>query len=385
MKFRVYILILPFFAIITCCNNYKRKIASLNEDLPEKTIKINSSDITKDEIGDFLVLDSYIVLSNDEIIGNINRIIIDNDMIYMLDISQMIIFCYGMDGNMIYKIDRRGQGATDYIHIEDFGIDPVSGQLFIYDDYARKILVLDKLTGKYISDFQVTYAAPHKFGVINGSFFFNIDDNRRAVDKKYQNYYLLFSETGKQIDKYFLRHDAVAKYYFSGGKGHPFFYSEDKLLYNKMFDKRVYLLEKTGITPLYDIELPNQLPMRRIEEKMDPKDLIRSDYAYGLDDIYSNGQMLHFTFSKGGFVHSCFYDLHSDKILFCGARVLADVRKNLPFYSLITGVYREKFYALVSSIEIESRRENRPELFPEDLKNVQPEDNCIIAFYKIVQ
>ena len=247
MKLRVNTLVLPLFVIITCCNNHKQQNTYFNEDLPKKTIQVSSSDITKNEIGDFLVLDSYIILSNNEVIGNIKRIIIDNDMIFMFDISHMIIFCYGMDGNMIYKIDRRGQGSTDYLHIEDFGIDPVSGRLFIYDDYLRKILVLDKLTGSFISSFQVLYAAPSKFGVIDGSFFYNIDDDRRAVEKKHKGYYLLYSETGKQIDNSFLRHDAAAEYYWSGGlTGHPFFYNNGKLLYKRSFDKRIYHLKKTG-------------------------------------------------------------------------------------------------------------------------------------------
>ena len=80
-----------------------------------------------------------------------------------------------------------------------------------------------------------------------------------------------------------------------------------------------------------------------------------------------------------------FLVLDSEKILFCGPRVLADARKNLPFYSIINGVYNDKFYALVPAFEIESRRESNPKVFPEDLKNVQSEDNFIIAFFKIVR
>jgi len=386
MKYKAYVLVLLPFITITNCNNNKLRNVDNNEDLPEKTIQISLSDITKDEIGDFLVLDSYIILSNDEIIGEIGRIIIDNEMIFLFDRSQMIIFCYGMDGNMIYKIDRHGQGPTDYVHIEDFGIDPVSGRLFIYDDFKRKILVLDKLTGNHISDFPVLYAAPHKFGVINGSFFFNMDNDIRMVDKKkHKGYNLLFSETGKQIDKSFLRQDAAASYNCCGGfRGHPFFYNNSKLLYNRSFNYRIYHLKKTDLRLLYEVHLPNQLPMKMINKKMDIRELFRSDYSHSLDEIYATKQVLHFVFFKNGFIHTCFYDLDSEKILFCGIDVFANSRKNLPFYYLISGVYNDKFYALIPSFEIESRRESNPAVFPEDLQNVKSEDNYIIAFYKIV-
>ena len=147
---------------------------------------------------------------------------------------------------------------------------------------------------------------------------------------------------------------------------------------------RGYLLSKDSITPLCDIELPNQLPMKRIEDKMGHMDLVRSSYSYGLDDIFISGNIVHFTFSKDGFIHSCYYDLGLDKILFCGPRVLADTRKNLPFYSLIRGVFDGKFYSILSPLNILERKENHPEFFHEDLKDIDSEDNYVIAFYKIV-
>jgi hypothetical protein len=197
--------------------------------------------------------------------------------------------------------------------------------------------------------------------------------------------YLLYSETGKQIDNYFFPHDAVAAYHFSSGTSHPFFYNDGKLLYNKPFKKRLYLLEKATITPLYDIGLPDYLPMKKIEEKMEPMELIRSDYSYGLNEIFISGQIMHFIFFKSGFIHSCFYNVETGKVLFCGPRVLANPRETLPFYALIRGVYKGKFYALVSPMEMEHLKERKLEILSDNLKNIQIEDNYIVAFYKITQ
>lgn len=101
-----------------------------------------------------------------------------------------------------------------------------------------------------------------------------------------------------------------------------------------MFDSRVYRLEKNQVTPLYDIVLPNQLPMKKIEDKMGHLDLIRSDYSYAISNIFIIGEIIHFIFSKDGFIHSCYYDMEAEQILFCGPRILAEPRKLLPFFRL---------------------------------------------------
>jgi hypothetical protein len=385
MKLEIHILlILSAFAIITSCSSNKKEIL-VEEDSPAKEIKIRSSDISMEEIGDFLVLDSYIILSNDEIIGAVERSIMDKDKIYLLDNTHRV-FCYDMKGNLVFMIDRRGQGPQEYVQISDFGIDFSSNRLFIYDDNVRKIFVFDKQTGNYVSEFSTRFMLPDKFGVVDGVFFFdNADDRRIGVNDETLKYFLLYSETGTRIDGRFFPHDAIAGYYFGGGEGHPFFYNDDKLLYNKVLSSRVHVLRKNGISALCDIFLPNQLPMKLIEEKIEIWDVVRSDYSWCLSDIFLSDSVLHFVFSKDGFINTCYYDLASDKILFCGPKVLDTVRENLPFYSLIDGVFDGKFYTLIPATEVIRQKESHPELFQEDLKNVQPEDNYVVAFYKILR
>ena len=380
--FKLYIPVFVLFVTITGCGKSKKQLSASVDTMSVKEIVIRESDITKKEIGDFLTLDSYIILSNQELFGEVSRIIIDDEQIYLMDHIQRI-FCYDMSGNLIYKIDQRGQGPHEYVNANDFGIDRISEKLFIYDDQVRKMLVFNKQTGNYISDFSIRYMRPFNFGITEGIFFFNNDDDRRVVDKKDQKYNLFYSETGKHIDTYFLPHDAIAEYHFEGGGGHPFFYNEEQLLYNKILDSRIYSLKKNQIVPLYDIILPNQLPMKKIEEKMKHIDVVRSSYSYALSSIFISGEIMHFIFSKDGFIQTCYYNLNSDQVLFCGPRVLAESRKNLPFYSLIQGVYNGYFFALISPIEIERRKEIHPDFFSEDLKNVTFDDNHVVAFYKI--
>jgi hypothetical protein len=64
---------------------------------------------------------------------------------------------------------------------------------------------------------------------------------------------------------------------------------------------------------------------------------------------------------------------------------LDTAKKNLPFYSIIKGVYKGNFYSLVPAFEMEWWKESNSELFPEDLKTISPDDNYVLAFYKVMQ
>jgi len=191
-------------------------------------------------------------------------------------------------------------------------------------------------------------------------------------------FYLLYSKTGEQIDSMFLPHDAVADYNFDMKS---FFYNDSGLFFVRPFDNTVYALRNNRITPIYEIILPNPLPIRKIEEKMRHIELPNSGYSYGIGDVYMAGNKLHLTYTKDGFVVSTFFDLSTNNFLYNGIRVLGEARENLPIYSLINGVYRGKFFALVSASSIVEARGNHPGYFSGNLLKIKEDDNDVLAFF----
>lgn len=339
-----------------------------------KRIKIDN--ISKAEIQDLLVLDSYIPLSNDYPLGRVERVIIHRERIYILD-SEPKIICFNMQGKVLFKIDGRGAGPTEYQNIKDFAIDGNSKRIVAFDNEMRKLFFYELNTGKHISNISTQFMAPTEIGVVDDSFFFKNMDTRFEVQKEHM-FYLLYSKEGKQIDKSFLPHDAVADFNFDLNS---FFYNDGNLLFVRPFDNTVYVLGKEQITPVFKILLPNPLPMTKIEEKMNHFEIPTSGYAYEVGDVYTTDETLHFTFSKDGYVVSVFFDLTTETLLYSGIRVLGDSREKIPFYSLIDGVYKKKFFALVSASSIVERRTNHPELFPKDLLKIKEDDNDILTFF----
>jgi hypothetical protein len=369
-----------FYCILTTvsCGN-KKKEEHAFENFSKRVIDLRQTDIIENEIDDILELESYVILSNEIPLGKEKRVIIDKGKIFVLDNEPKVV-CFDMQGKILYKVDSRGPGPEEYDHIDDICIDNVSNKLIAFDSHKMKLFFYNLKTGKYVSNISTRYMDPTEFGISKGTFFFKKIDHNRFHTQKEMQFYLLYSENGEKIDKMFLPHDAVADYGFDM---ESFFYNDNQLLFVKPFDKTIYFLDPGQITPLYEILLPNQLPMRKIEEKMDYWELLKSEYSWGLGDIYLANNILHFIFSKNGFIVSAYYDLSTDKFLYCGTRVLRDAREKFPFYSLIKGVYDGKFFSLISPSQIIEGREKHPEFFSQELLDIKDDDNPVFAFFKL--
>ena len=383
--YKELLFIICFLTILfSSCNNRIPQSASnlvyTNVDLVQINVNPTETDASAQGI---IELDSYIVLSNEEMIGQVSRILISNDFIYILDNTPKVL-CYDMTGKLMFQIKNRGSGPQEYGNLIDISIDN-NGYLIAYDSAKRKLFFYDSKSGKYQFEKPLQFMALRRIVAVNEHFFFDNPDHFNYPQDREKHFYLMYSENGQQIDKTFLPHDAIADYDFGMAGGHPFFYCDDRVLYNKPFDNWVYILEQDTIIPYLSINLPNMLPMKRIEEKMDAYDLITSDYSSCLDNIFIADGVVHFSFMKDGFWQTAFYNLEKNSLLFCGVRVCAKSTPELPFYSIIRGVYNGKFYSEVTARQILERKEEAPECIPDDLINILEEDNQVIAFYRIVK
>lgn len=363
-------------SVLCSCNNNRK---TNNELDISSAVKIDvSADISEDEIGDFLELGSYIPLSNEVLIDEVKRVIISNDLVYILDDEPKIV-CFDLKGKLLFVIDDRGPGPTEYQNIRDIAIDGELKRLIAFDNEKRKLFFFDLKTGAYLSDNSTEYMAPTEIAHIGNGFFFKNIDVRFKVQEDHQ-FYLLYSQTGEQVDSMYLPHDAVSDFNFDL---ESFFYNDGNLLFIRPFDHIVYRLRGDGeVIPVFEINLPNLLPMRRIEEKISHLDVIKSNYSFGIGDVYLSNGILHFTYTNNGFFISTFYNLSSNMILYNGMRVLGDAREKLPLYSMINGVYEDKFFALVSASSIVERRKVHPKYFHGELSNIKEDDNAVLAFFR---
>ena len=142
-----------------------------------------------------------------------------------------------------------------------------------------------------------------------------------------------------------------------------------------------------GLKALYEIELPNPLPFSKIEDKADEWNLMKSEHSIGLEKICRCNDLLYFQFSKDGFLQLGLYDLAQKKQIYCGKRLTDKVGKSVPVFRLIDGVYKGKFWGIITPETVDYALSEEPNKdYPDIIRNYNPDtDNPIIAFYNVAK
>lgn len=133
------------------------------------------------------------------------------------------------------------------------------------------------------------------------------------------------------------------------------------------------------------MELPHPLPSSRIENKANEWELIKSSYSLGLDCIYQCGKLLHFQFSKDGYLQSALYDLSMKKQIYCGKKMEDKTHRSVPLFRLIDGVYQGRFFGVLTPETIDYAQSKRADDLPEIFRQYNAETgNPVIAFYEVI-
>lgn len=134
-------------------------LCSCSKDIDE--VKIISFDIRNDikEIQDAGIISDYRVVkleSNDScgIIGQIDKIILFKDRIYIADFSNTLtVYIYDTTGNYINKINRRGRSRNEYTQLRSMFINQNDSTINLLSRNPTKILSFD-LDGREIQTIQ---------------------------------------------------------------------------------------------------------------------------------------------------------------------------------------------------------------------------------------
>lgn len=371
-----------------------------NRNKKEDVTKLQSENITTDNIqtiavevqpesfehlGDYLNTSSYIQLASEPLLAAIKETQIKEEKIYIHDAMARII-CYDMKGSVIFKIDAKGAGPGEYVGINAFVVNERTKELVIYDNLKLSLLFYDSNNGRFIKTEKLTKPNPDAIASINGIYYYDNRFHNNYPNDSLLHYSLLISNNGTNIEQRYFPHNEAEVAYRYSPTPQPFSYNDSTLYYCRNFDNIVYKLTPNGLEALYQIETPNPLPFSKIEEKANEWKLVKSEYSMGLDCIYQCDSLLHFQFIKDGYLQSTLYDLSQKKQIYCGKRLADKAGKSVPIFRLIDGVYKGKFFGILTPLTIEDAIANEPKDYPEIFRKYNPEtDNPIIAFYEVVK
>lgn len=350
-----------------------------------QTIAVEVEDFDFEKLGNFLEATSYIQLAAEPLLTSIQEVQIKNEKIYVHDRLSRII-CYDMQGNVIYIIDAKGAGPGEYTNVNAFVVNEQNGELVIFDNFRQSLLYYNADNGAYIKMQKLGKPDPTAMASLRGVYYYDNRYHNNYANDTTLYYSLLISKDGTCMEqRYFPHNEAESSYHFTPGQ--PFSYNDSVLYYCKAFDSVVYELSPKGLKALYEIELPNPLPFSKIEDKADEWNLMKSEYSIGLEKICRCNDLLYFQFSKDGFLQLGLYDLAQKKQIYCGKRLTDKVGKSVPVFRLIDGVYKGKFWGIITPETVDYALSEEPNKdYPDIIRNYNPDtDNPIIAFYNVAK
>lgn len=388
MKHIYYIII--FLLFFYSCQSKSKKEYGLSqieniatENLQAIAVEVEDFDFEK--LGNFLETTSYIQLAAEPLLTSIQEVQIKNEKIYVHDRLSRII-CYDMQGNVIYKIDAKGAGPGEYTNVNAFVVNEQNRELVIFDNFRQSLFHYDADNGAYIKMQKLGKPDPTAMASLRGVYYYDNRYHNNYANDTTLYYSLLISKDGTRMgQRYFPHNEAESSYHFTPGQ--PFSYNDSVLYYCKAFDSVVYELSPEGLEALYEIELPNPLPFSKIEDKADEWNLMKSEYSIGLEKICRCNDLLYFQFSKDGFLQLGLYDLAQKKQIYCGKRLTDKVGKSVPVFRLIDGVYKGKFWGIITPETVDYALSEEPNKdYPDIIRNYNPDtDNPIIAFYNVAK
>lgn len=142
--------ILILIVLVPSCRKGRQKAAT-NAEIVAK-VDVSESDKGFD-VCQIANLEKVIPLETvgDALIGEIDKLEMDDSHIVILDKQMRTVWLFGIDGKFIRKIGRLGNGPKEYVSLDDMCFDKENGTVWIWDRVKQVMLEYD-LTGELLKE-----------------------------------------------------------------------------------------------------------------------------------------------------------------------------------------------------------------------------------------
>jgi hypothetical protein len=321
----------------------------------------------------------YIPLETSDqcLIGQANKILIRNNKIYVADFRKsMALFVFDMNGKLLFKIAKRGEGPGEYVNLHDFDIHR-NGDIYLFDQNKKKFLVYNS-EGEYLRDVNSEYRFSY-FCLVNNRMYWselrergNMFVNLAACDMTNKKTEFILK------DEKFLYDMGITYSYYN------FYCSPDSITYySPKFSEIIYSISENSVRPAIGIKNLNMPPKNIIEGWLQMKNGIErskpmrnSKYFIESTYIYETDQYI---------TIRCIRDVIDDFILYDKfSKKTSSSWMSYYFEKLgidrIQGSTGKEFFGVVDFIP-DNEHHKRILASREELKNWSEEDNPVIVLF----
>lgn len=312
--------ILTFILFVACNTNNqnnnevisKKSNAKIVSDIKESNnitefkIKEKTKNIVKPLLevkdplvsSDFFSFDSYTFLetSKDGIVGSIDRAIVRNDTIFVLDTKvSKGIFVFKLDGKFLYSINKKGNGPGEINSIQDF--------TFIGDNIAilnnnHQIQIYNSKNGLFIEKISLPFSTNSIVSTDN-SYVVDLFTNDEKVDQNFDyNLFRLDLAEKKMLSRGFPKPSINMKY----NNKFNFYTSSAGTYFTKPFDYNIYQIDGDEISIYKSLDFGKYSLEKDFRENLSKrgnpiKMLLTLPYVRSIRNVMINDNFEYFIYS----------------------------------------------------------------------------------------
>ena len=302
LNFTNFILI----TIFSCCFFGCKKNSHLNH-IPENHIGneeyvisiIPPKDFNQFDLTPYLDSVKYVVLelTDESLIGSIDKIVIYEERIYILDTKTHSLFVFDMDGAYIHKIARVGQGPGDYTQIDFFDIDIKKKQIVLTDLMSYWVMRYD-LDGKFLFKQKIPVWC-YGVSILPNSGIVLYADFRNNSEKLAQEYNLIYLDSTMNYKKAYFPYnskDFNQEIKPPASIGGQFFALDEFLNFTFPGGNTVYQITEDSLINRYQFNFGNDiLPIENPTNPSQFTEQLRRKYNGFLTSVMENEEVLFFT------------------------------------------------------------------------------------------
>ncbi|MEA4919053.1 6-bladed beta-propeller [Proteiniphilum sp.] len=391
--------IFPFLfcsLLIACNRSAALKEGAVAESGEIKVIKPASTENTID-ISPYLDTIRYVKLelTDESMVGYIQKMMVFEERIYILDTHTSSLFVFDIDGNYLFKIFSVGEGPKEYMQVDLFDIDSKKRQIVLTDLMANRVLRYN-LDGHFISRTKIPFWID---GIVPGHdggyvMYTNYLNNKSTLKQEYN---LLYLDSLMNITQSYFPYSSEQFIKLTSPQGSVFYPYNGDFYFFTGYGNTIHKVGKEELSLVYSFDFGDKVfDISRLTDEKSAKEYLKKKTFYSLYAIQETDEILSFSLSEPidsplPFLFHGYYSKKTNNLLYSLAFVLGKEGQG-QFYTPSIAAYGSW---LIAEIAVESllswkestqndRFENK---FLEQRKqfteSLEIEDNPVLMFYRL--
>lgn len=230
-----------------------------------------AKDITTSDLCTKMSKISYIQLDSKELIGELSKMIVTDDKIYIMDsfVAQQV-FVFDKKGKLLFCIDQKGHGPGDFISIWDIQVDTLKNEILVNDALGLAHIYYSTTDGSFI---RKERAIQNCYVAKMNNYYFNVlsfgqDFNGNEPD----NWQLLVSDKDSVIYKGVKLKPIQKNNYITNSM---VFDSQKQLFFTPVYSDTIYQINsESSICPKYVIKQEKSI-WEKCDNQMEDSEICR--------------------------------------------------------------------------------------------------------------